>query len=61
MYGIVALWVAPPAFAESASLSVFSQASRDYRSALKARDDHQPIPYAISFDLAAQFTSDEDV
>lgn len=59
--GIVALWVAPPAFAESASLSVFSQASRDYRSALKARDDHQPIPYAISFDLAAQFTSDEDV
>jgi hypothetical protein len=59
--GIATFLVAPQAFAESASLSVFSQASRDYRSALKARDDHQAIPYAISFELAADFTSDKDV
>lgn len=59
--GIVTLLVAPQAFAESASLSVFSKASRDYRSALKERDDNQAIPYAISFELAADFTSDEDV
>ena len=59
--GIAALLVAPQLIAESASFSVFSKASRDYRSALRERDNNRSIPYAISFELAADFTSDEDV
>ncbi|GAB5558753.1 MAG: hypothetical protein SynsKO_04000 [Synoicihabitans sp.] len=58
---LIVVAVTASAFAESASLSVFSHATREYQSALKERDPDEPIYYAISFAKATQLTSDEQV